>query len=84
MLSEMRSEDGEPRRGCLLTLLLLSISCLPVHVPVENGLGVLGELSCSLVQVVRLVEGNDLQFLLLRVALPSKLFTCTTFAELLT
>ena len=48
-------------------------------VPAENSLGVQGELLCSLVQVVRLVEGDNFQFLLLRVALPLKLFTRATW-----
>ena len=64
-------------------LLLLSISCLPVRMTVENGLGIQGELSSCVtdwlnVQVVRLVEGDNLQFLLPRVALPSKLFARAT------
>ena len=40
------------------------------------------ELSCSLVQVVRLVEDDNLQFLLPRVALPSKLFARATWGPI--
>ena len=55
------------------------ISCLPVCEPAENGLGVQGELSRNLVQVVRLVKSDNLQFFLSRVALPSKLFARATW-----
>ena len=59
-----------------------AICSVPVRVPVENGLVVQGELSHSLVQVVRLVEGNKLQFLLLTVALPSNLFARATWGPI--
>ena len=49
---------------------------MAICVPVENSLHVQGELSCSLVQVLRLVEDNNLQFLFPRVAL---LFAHTTW-----
>ena len=52
---------------------------MAIRVPAENSLGVQGELSRSLVQVVRQVEGGKLQFLFPRVALPSKLFACATW-----
>ena len=53
---------------------------MAIRVPAENGLRVQGEVSRSLVQVVRLVESGNLQFLFPRVALPSaKLFARATW-----
>ena len=53
-----------------------------ICVPAENGLRVQGELSRRLVQVVRLVESGNLQFLFPRVALPSKLFARATWGPI--
>ena len=50
-----------------------------IRVAAKNGLRVQGEFSHSLVQVVRLVESGNLQFLFPRVALPSKLFAHATW-----
>ena len=54
---------------------------MAIRVPAENDLRVQGELSRSLVQVVRLVEGGNLQFLFPRVALTSKLFARATWGH---
>ena len=53
-----------------------------ICVPAESSLRVQGELLRSLVQVVRLVEGGNLQFLLPKVALPSKLFARATWGPI--
>ena len=66
----MSTDSGELFAGALF---------VTIRVPAENGLGVQRELSRSLVQVVRMVEGGKLQFLFPRVALPSKLFACATW-----